>query len=120
MGLLLRSMTTSVSGISAVGQLRQGPLRLLEFAEKHPVFRLHPLEFALEFGVDAHGQLRSGRHGLVVAGADILEFPFQLFALGADLVLFLRRDLLELAQAISPLLPVVIDDFIPYRRPRRR
>ena len=37
---------------------------------------------------------------------------FNCFALGADLVLFLRGDLLEVAQAISPLLPVIIDDFI--------
>ena len=60
MGLLLRSMTTSVSGISASRQLLQGRLRLLEFAEKNPVFRTHSLEFGLELGVHAHGQLRRG------------------------------------------------------------
>ena len=72
------------------GRFGQGPLRILKFAEKSPVLRTHRLKLVLEFEVQARGYLRSGRHGLLVAGADILEFPRQLLSLGADLVLFLR------------------------------
>ena len=46
-GLVLRSMTTSDLGDLGVGQIRQGPLRLLELAEKSPVLRTHCLEFGV-------------------------------------------------------------------------
>ena len=92
-GLLLRSMTTSVSGISASWQVLQGPLRLLEFAEKNPVFRTHALEFAV--GIRRTCSWPDSVRAFMVSSSPApmcLEFPFQLFALGADLVLFLRRD----------------------------